>query len=111
MARSAARNETGSSENEETDSSGDESEMKEQVYRVPVKTGNVTNQNVAQSSGNRGNQNKEVNSEKPNEEKQNDNKDYQKLMEKIEKMDQNKKFTNQGKGTRNEQRDTCFTCG
>ncbi|KAL3884094.1 hypothetical protein ACJMK2_030316 [Sinanodonta woodiana] len=108
MARRATRNEIGSSENEETDSSGDESVMKERVYRVPIKIGSLKNQNIAQSSGNKGNQNKEVKSEKPNVETPNDNKDYKKLVEKIEKlefelkqglqrMDHNKKFTNQGK--------------
>ncbi|KAL3857876.1 hypothetical protein ACJMK2_012505 [Sinanodonta woodiana] len=120
MARRAARNEIGSSENEETYLSRDESEMKERVYRVPIKIGSLKNQNIAQSSGNKGNQNKEVKSEKPNVETPNDNKDYQKLVEKIEKfelrqglqrMDHNKKFTNQGKGTSYEQSSSCFTCG
>ncbi|KAL3868331.1 hypothetical protein ACJMK2_041148 [Sinanodonta woodiana] len=111
MARRAARNEIGSSENEETDLSGDESEMKERVYRVPIKIGSLNNQNIAQSSENKGNQNKEVKSEKP-----------KKLVEKIEKlefelrqglqrMDHNKKFTNQGKGTSYEKSYACFTCG
>ncbi|KAL3857887.1 hypothetical protein ACJMK2_012516 [Sinanodonta woodiana] len=111
MAQRAARNEIGSSENEETYLSGDESEMKERVYRVPIKIDSLKNQNIAQSSGNKGNQNKEVKSEKPNVETPNDNKDYQKLVEKIEKLEfelrqglqrmyHNKKFTNQGKGTK-----------
>ncbi|KAL3889389.1 hypothetical protein ACJMK2_001733 [Sinanodonta woodiana] len=103
MARRAARNEVGSSENEETNLSGDESEMKQRVYRVPIKIGSHKNQNIAQSSENKGNTNKEVKSGKPNVETPNDNKNYQKLVEKIEKMDENMKFTNQGKCTKYEQ--------
>ncbi|KAL3889393.1 hypothetical protein ACJMK2_001737 [Sinanodonta woodiana] len=63
------------------------------------------------SSGNKGNQNKKVKSGKPNLETPNDNKDYQKLVEKIEKMDHNMKVTNQGKGTKYELSYACFTCG
>ncbi|KAL3864532.1 hypothetical protein ACJMK2_006206 [Sinanodonta woodiana] len=108
MARRAARNEIGSSGNEGTDLAGDESEMNEREYRVPIKIGSLKNQNIAKSSGNKGNQNKEVKSENPNVETPNDSKDYQKLVEKIEKMEFELR---QGKGTRYEQSYACFICG
>ncbi|KAK3604632.1 hypothetical protein CHS0354_028992 [Potamilus streckersoni] len=64
----------------------------------------------------------EVKSEKSNEKTLKDKEEYHKLMQKIEelefdlrqglqKMDNNKWFTNQGTGTRNEQSYACFTCG
>ncbi|KAL3856744.1 hypothetical protein ACJMK2_011467 [Sinanodonta woodiana] len=58
-----------------------------EIDRVPIKTGTFKNQNIEQSSGNKGNQNMEVKSEKLNVETPSYNKDYQKLVEKIEKLE------------------------